>query len=251
VANLKYLHMIRTHELSLVMTVLKNCGFGPGAIIIELGAGTGYQAKLLEQAGFHVVPLDLRISAYTEDRVYPVIEYDGKNIPLKPGSVDVVFSSNVLEHVLHIDEFLKELGAVSKEGFAIHVLPTASCRFWSMIAHYAWIIKRVFQILFIKKSGVSSESRILKRKNPLLDLYPNRHGERGNFLTEMFYYTEKWWKKKFNENGYRVDAVIGVGIFYTMSNIFEGFLSIRTRKKCASFLGSSCKIYILKKCSSI
>jgi 2-polyprenyl-3-methyl-5-hydroxy-6-metoxy-1,4-benzoquinol methylase len=253
VANLDFLYAIRMHELGLVIDILHGYrSTAESTVVLEIGSGTGCQAKALAEKGYTIIPIDLSSSAYSQARVYPVIEYDGKNIPLRKSSVDVVFSSNVLEHVEHIDNFLIELSSVIKDsGFSIHVLPTASCRFWTMIAHYAWILKRMFQLTFRKNQNIESISKFANSKNIFRNLYASRHGERGNFITEIFYYTEKWWKNKFKDNGYTVESVIGVGIFYTMSNVFEGLISIGYRKNLSSIFGSSCKIYIIRKDKSI
>ena len=62
--------------------------------------------------------------------------------------MDVVFSSNVLEHVAAIDAFLDETARVLKpEGRAIHILPTPAWRGWSMLTYYGWLAKRVLGLI--------------------------------------------------------------------------------------------------------
>ena len=79
--------------------------------------------------------IDLATSNYAHDRLFPVQDYDGRRIPLADRSVDVIFSSNVLEHVDNFDEISAEFRRVLKpEGFAIHVLPTTAWRFWSFVS---------------------------------------------------------------------------------------------------------------------
>ena len=71
----------------------------PGARILELGAGTGVQALDLTRRGFDAATIDLSSSQYADDQMFPARAYDGRRIPFADSSFDVVFSSNVLEHI--------------------------------------------------------------------------------------------------------------------------------------------------------
>lgn len=71
------------------------------------------------EAGFDVSGIDIPSSNLKDDRIWPVTDYDGKNIPF-----DIVFSSNVLEHIPHIYDFQGEIERVLKPGsIVIHILP--------------------------------------------------------------------------------------------------------------------------------
>src|SRR5436309_261412 len=92
--SIEFLHTIREHEIEMISK-----HFAPGARILEIGGGTGYQAKLLADRGFKVATIDVGTSNYKDERVFPVTEYDGKVFPFPDATFDVVFSSNVLEHI--------------------------------------------------------------------------------------------------------------------------------------------------------
>ena len=68
-----------------------------GARMLEVWAGTGKQSLELRRRGFDVTAIEIADSSYAAHRVFPIIDYDGITIPLPDASVDVVFSSNVLE----------------------------------------------------------------------------------------------------------------------------------------------------------
>jgi 2-polyprenyl-3-methyl-5-hydroxy-6-metoxy-1,4-benzoquinol methylase len=95
--NLEFLHAEREWEIERLARL-----FPTGCRILELGGGTGYQAQQLAHRGFPVASIDLPSSNYQQHKVFPVIVYDGRTFPFANGSFDVVFSSNVLEHVLDL-----------------------------------------------------------------------------------------------------------------------------------------------------
>src|SRR4051812_48480010 len=99
-----YLDSLRAAELKLVLSL-----FPPkGARVLEIGAGRGHQAALLRQSGFDVEAIELKDSPYQE-RLFPVANYDGSTIPFADRSFDVVYSSNVLEHIPHLDRIHSEI----------------------------------------------------------------------------------------------------------------------------------------------
>ena len=107
--------------------------------------------RFLASEGFVVEAIDLEQNPYAKNLVYNVISYDGKNIPFPDEYFDVVFSSNVLEHIAHIDQFLLEIKRVLKSnGIAIHILPTGSWRFWTNLSHYLYIIKAILLMVYPK-----------------------------------------------------------------------------------------------------
>ena len=213
--TLDYLYAIRMHELGVVLDMLP-----PEGRVLEVGAGTGWQAKALEYRGYNISAIDLPSSNYHENLVWPVTEYDGKKIPFEDNTFDIVFSSNVLEHIPHIYEFQKEIHRVLKpDGCVLHVLPSSSWRLWTNITHLlkCWTI-------------------------------PNAHGEHaGNSLMEIYYFSRRWWTRLFRETGWVVVAQDSNRLFYTGNSIMDSRLTISIRSKLSRVLGSSCNIFVLRK----
>ena len=133
--NLPHLDALRKAEISKVLQYLS-----PGMKLLEIGAGTGRQAIELANAGFYVEAVELRSteidsSQYAEGRVFPIVDYDGRHIPFPDHSFDIVFSSNVLEHVRDLVYMHGEIRRVLKcDGYAVHVLPTHAWRLWTLIS---------------------------------------------------------------------------------------------------------------------
>ncbi|WP_417067891.1 class I SAM-dependent methyltransferase [Niveibacterium terrae] len=245
------LQSIREFELMRAKECFPVLAAGRGRLL-ELGAGNGYQARMLEAAGFDVTAVDMADSYYHSRRVFPIIDYDGKHIPQDTASVDIVFSSNLLEHVGDIDDFLDEIARVmTKTGYAIHVLPTPAWRFWTSFFHYFWLVKRVRDLVLVRSRGSVAEDHAPRAPRSFADLlkilFPFRHGERGNVFSETFYFSRRWWLRKFSEHGYDVVLDYPVGIFYSGAIVLGGGLSIRARQRLARFLGSSSRLYVLKR----
>lgn len=249
-----YLHAVRDFELESVLPDFADSeAVNRRLRILDIGAGTGRQAAQLQDKGFDVVAVDLPASAYAQERVHPIVDYDGRQIPLASGTIDVVFSSNVLEHVPDVEGLLGEMKRVlAPGGVAIHVLPTPAWRWWTTLTHYPWVAKRIVQRAFARSAASGVEKGVAQPSRGALRsvLLPARHGERGTTLTEGWYYSEKWWRRTFESAGFRVVETRPVGLFYTGSMLFAERISIRRRQQLSHWLGSACRAYLLSPAAS-
>ena len=210
-----HLEAIRLYEIGVVQGILP-----PEGRLLEIGAGTGWQAQVMSNAGYDVSAIDIPLSNLKANRVWPVIDYDGVVIPFSDNTFDIIYSSNVLEHIVHIDEFQKEIQRVLKpDGIVVHVIPTSSWRFWS------------------------SMTEIIKSWR-----LPVVHGEQAkNAITEMYYFSRWWWMRLFRKTGWTLESIKPMGLFYTGSSVMDSRLSIKKRLMLSVVMGSACDIYILKK----
>ena len=243
-----YLQSIRIFELKKIYDL-----FPSGGRILDIGGGKGWQAKFLSEKGFSVDAIDVSEEA---DRVWNVKIYDGDHIPHSDESFDVVFSSNTLEHIPKVEKFQKEiLRVLKKEGVAIHILPTASWRINTFITHYIFVVREIFRS-FRAQSGVSdSVVASARKKNSLFQLivktlFPSRHGEKGNSITEIWYFSRFWWLKMFRKNGWDVEVCKPLKLFYTGYVTFGSSLSMSKRIILHNIFGSSTRVYLLRKKSS-
>ncbi|MGO4703357.1 class I SAM-dependent methyltransferase [Dyella sp. 2RAB6] len=242
-----YLHSVREYELGLVIAELPGPGSAQAGVrVLDIGAGTGHQSALLQAHGYRVTAVDLPVSSYAAERVFPVVDYDGTRLPLPDSSVDVVFSSNVLEHVSSIGPLLDECRRVMASGaLAVHVLPTPAWRWWTSLTHYPWLFTRVWRRL----AGPVPKGKGGGGKPPRpwwTMLWPERHGERGTTLTEARYFSERCWQAMFAEAGFRVEKSYPTGLFYTGNMLFAERLPISARRWLSRWLGSSCRVYVMR-----
>jgi SAM-dependent methyltransferase len=92
-----------------------------GAVVLDAGAGEGYGAELLAAAGAAVVlALDLDASSLRHvARTYPAVAPARANLvqlPCATGAVDVVVSSQTVEHLWDQDGFVRECARVLRPG---------------------------------------------------------------------------------------------------------------------------------------
>jgi len=91
---------------------------------LEIGCGTGYGADYLSRFASNIVAVDVskKCVIYCNNRYkkekLAFLNSSGLSIPLKDGSVDVIFSFQVIEHIesKKVTDYLDEVKRVLKEG---------------------------------------------------------------------------------------------------------------------------------------
>ncbi len=253
--DLAHLETLRIAELEDVLREIRAAAL-PGAALLEIGAGTGWQARRLCASGYAVEAVDVADSSYVAERVWPVTVYDGMHLPFADAAFDVIFSSNVLEHIAGLPAFQKELQRVLRPGgSAIHVVPSASWRFWETVTHYPFLA--VSLVALLRGRGASGPPRAgqidlgfqLKRlsKTALLRkaLLPSRHGATGSAVSELVAFGRARWRQSFEESGWVVKRARSGGIFYTGHMLLGPRLPLRFRRALSHIAGSACHVFVL------
>jgi SAM-dependent methyltransferase len=96
----------------------------PGTTAIDIGGGPGYIAEALKKAQAECTVVEysgdeLVLHARTPDRA---VQADGQALPLRAGSIQLVLSSNVLEHVPDWRAMLDEMVRVLEPGTGLGYL---------------------------------------------------------------------------------------------------------------------------------
>jgi SAM-dependent methyltransferase len=236
------LRLIRERELNRVKTYLR-----PGISVLELGGNNGYQADLISKMGCEVTSIDIKIPP--GDKLFPVQVYDGSKIPLANLSVDIVFSSNVLEHVKDLPALLADTRRVLKpSGLSLHILPTPAWRFWTSLASYVFAIqvmrsgKQVNTSWggtgTIKKGGALGAIRARGLLGP-------PHGEFSSAAAELTGFSRRRWCQIFRRCGFEVIRAFPMGLTYTGYGILP-WGSLKVRQFISGILGSSTHCFVLK-----
>jgi SAM-dependent methyltransferase len=245
--SLKHLETLRHAELEKAASLM-----GSKERILEIGAGTGQQARQLTELGHEVIAIDVPDSSYSANQIFPVQPYNGTTIPLPGKSVDVVFSSNVLEHVQDLPGIHCEILRVLRPGgYCIHILPTHVWRFWSLLMAYpdaaAYLIRNFSELLPRPWRGSEDLKRLrmawANAARACANILPIRHGERGNAISELWLFHPAWWRRNFRSNGFDIVHEEPMGLFYTGNMLLGAELSLNSRARLAQVLGSACHLF--------
>jgi SAM-dependent methyltransferase len=248
--SIEFLHTIREHEINAISK-----HFPPGARVLEIGGGTGYQAKLLTDRGYAVTAIDVGTSNYKGNQVFPVTDYDGKVFPFADATFDVVFSSHVLEHIADPSQIHSEIRRVLKPGgYCVHVMPTAVWRFWQGVANYVEFFQRVAPLMpemvprRFRQSEWNRPSIVFEEVGRLRKQYLRvpRHGATGNAFTELWTFSRRHWADHFRRNNWVVLRTEPLGLFYSGHMVFGKRWSLRARARVARVLGSATMLYVVQ-----
>jgi len=230
---------IRRYELNAIRPLLPASGR-----VIEIGAGSGLQASILRHWGFEVAAFDLP----KRDRVaehHVVVEYDGTRFPVASESVDVAFSSNVLEHVSNLAALLDELHRVVRPGgVAVHVMPTPTWRVATSATHpMKSVVKtakgqRSVTVQGGDRGEESSAPRVLIRRA----LFTGPHGEFPSATAEIKGFGRAAWVRRLARPGWAPATTLSIGLFYSGSQLVPSF-PIEGRRKVGQLLGGATIAY--------
>jgi SAM-dependent methyltransferase len=228
--------------------------FGKGKRVVEIGGASGYQASLIAAQGCEVISFDLATRPVPPKMYHPVQDYDGKSFGLADKSVDIVYSSNVLEHIRPLEPIFAEMRRVLKpDGLGLHLIPSPAWRSWTSLAHYLFVLQRLVgrqagradvsvsapQGSAIQRHGIFGTLKQVLF-GPLM-----AHGEYANAFAELYYFSEYRWRREFQRNGFEVVKVASNNLFYTGYSLFPG-MSLQARQRLARYLGGACHVYVTR-----
>lgn len=86
-----------------------------GRLVLDVGGGGGYFATAFGSRGARYVGIDLDQHSDLPS-ASQALRGDGTRLPIRSASVDIAYSSNVVEHVPHPQDLIAELVRVTRPG---------------------------------------------------------------------------------------------------------------------------------------
>lgn len=194
--------------------------------VLELGCGIGYQSAMLASISKSVVATDLPNESVADHapgmdaaaKLHQQLKIDNvtlipcsaEELPFDNDSMDMVFSSHVLEHIPNQKNALEEIYRVLKPGgYHVCIVPVRFEKLYAFISFYSYLIKASlirFKKTFNKStSNDSIDSITLDKKDKSPSIlrsfpFPPAHGYSNHFLKEW----KEWgcgnWRRKIRMN---------------------------------------------------
>ena len=206
-----HLHNFRKRELAMTFEGI-NRKFNEG---LELGAGDGFQSKLLIKYIDNLIATDLNKERLPSSSTHLNIQYkvlDAEKIGkhFKENSFDIVYSSNLMEHLPNVrDCFLGIHKVLKDDGIAIHIMPSPWWRFFATVLHLPNKIANGLSNKFRTDKKKNKKGNNLKvnraERSKINKLFiPKPHGISRNFLVEFFAFRQSKWVSDFEATGFKI-----------------------------------------------
>jgi 2-polyprenyl-3-methyl-5-hydroxy-6-metoxy-1,4-benzoquinol methylase len=211
---------VRRREAEIVSAYFQSKRFHAA---LELGAGDGTQSLVISRHCDHLICTEVDNESFAtlvgtgKQNALPNVEYqmcDAQDLSrYETRSFDLIFSSNVLEHVPDLGRCLLECSRVlADNGLMFHTMPS---RWW-----------KAFKLLLA----------------PFKPTIPRVHGVSRNHVSEFHAFGRTAWISKFETNGFRVGDVIGLPFYVGYGNSFISVIKTGNRLRLPASL-----LYIVEK----
>ena len=209
--------IIRTREIELVFNKFPQNYF---EYSLEIGSGNGTQSRKLIYWTSHLLSTDINFNRL-EYEINSNINYqicDANILPYKSETFDLIYSSNLLEHLLDSKLSLNEMHRVLKnEGIMIHIIPN---QFWKL-SHLLLFYPNQLLLLIRKLIGpkkpieynknINNWSNIKNKPQKikfLNKIWPKVHGEFKNHISEFAGMGYGNWENYFNKSSFKIIGYI-------------------------------------------
>ena len=242
----KNLHDLRNFELNYILDKIK---LKKSDKILDFGAGDGYLLNKIKDNGYHNVSgIDIYNSNYEPE--LNILSYSGNidDFPVNE-SYDVIFSSNVIEHIENQEDYFLLFDKIlKKNGLQIHIMPTHYWKFWNSLFYYYSVGIYIFK-RFIFKNNQKLENNYKKTINNELKqspLFIGRHGSIGSTFDEFYLFNPNNYFKIFKKLNLEYES-FKIPLIYSGHYFLGSKFSLKFRNKVSNILGYSCHCYVIKK----
>lgn len=197
--NFKEWHdFIRGREAEIIFSLFSETKFDRA---LEIGAGDGGQSVIIAKHCNHLICTELDEKSHNwlgqgiMTRKLPNVEYlicDAQDLcRFKDKSFDLIFSSNLLEHIPDLNKCLSECKRVLKDnGIMLHTMPS---RYWKLLQSFLSILK-------LRKANV--------------------HGIESNNLSEFISFGRRVWISKIENEGFKAEEIVSLPFYVGHGNSF-------------------------------
>jgi SAM-dependent methyltransferase len=231
---LAHLHQTRLREFNRIFESCPEQLFASG---LELGAGDGFQSTLLSKYVKDLTCTDIdphKLNRQSQGNIqYRICDAEELGTVFGEKQFDLVFSSNLLEHIPRVDKTLHNIHRILKDdGITIHVMPTRFWKLWHFLLYVpnlliifletltgkgGWNEVRRKLKVFNRREAVPAPSRDLgnnpkveRPSKPLLYriFIPEPHGIASNNVREFILFGKNNWIRTIEAAGFNVVRVI-------------------------------------------
>lgn len=112
---------------------------GDGKVVLDVGCRDGYWSERIKKFGYHVISIDL------EPKYKEAIKHNIETgLPFKDSCFDLIWCTDVVEHLYRPDFLISEIDRVLKVG-GISIMTTPNSAFWfyHIVKLWGWTPKKL------------------------------------------------------------------------------------------------------------
>ncbi|MCK5477105.1 MAG: class I SAM-dependent methyltransferase [Candidatus Aenigmarchaeota archaeon] len=231
-------------------TLLENISFKPDANGLEIGSGNCYQSNFLKKKFSFLISTEYDKNAIDKKNLKDILFLlcDAQNLCFKKNKFNVIYSSNVFEHIPNKHEALKEMTRVLKDdGVMIHIMPSRTWKILNFFGHYLNLLRSVIIMLILKKEKppektINKKENVEEKKKIMRFFIPPIHGTYKTHFEEYICFGKNRWIVFFEKNNMKIEKIIKMPLY---SGYMFGFERLR---RSGEFLGfSSSYAYFVSK----
>ncbi|MFH1514101.1 MAG: class I SAM-dependent methyltransferase [bacterium] len=211
------IRQIRTDEFALVSLSFKGRIFNRA---LEIGCGDGTQSILLKEYCRELISTDIDSRDISPERLEEInfVPADAASLPFENDQFDLIYSSNVLEHIENIEEAIDEMNRVLKpDGIMIHVIPNTTWKFLQLVLWVPFRLKILAAKLFGIKSQTKSAGEFGSPKSEIETKSsrwcPPVHGVAESHLEELMLFRVSHWKNLFQKKELIIEKSYGLMLY--------------------------------------
>lgn len=224
---------------------------------LELGCGGGEHSKHLAAYCKKLFAMEYNAGRLTErsNEKTTFVIGDAQNLsPFGHNEMDLIFSSNLIEHLPNLDACLAECKRVVKpDGLIIHTVPNRTWKLFHLLLYYLFGVKTLLRRLFSANKSVQisdsigADTKLDSSLRPLnyslrKNLLPKPHGISRSHFREFKNWGEKQWVSIFKRNGLEIVDIVRLPFYFGWGYDFRFILKLGNYLRL-----SSSTAFVLKK----